>query len=63
MVRMSDLHRCPRCGEPFPDEEHAEERANWTVIAQGEEVVCPQCATPAEQLAEELDAMGVRTDA
>jgi DNA-directed RNA polymerase subunit RPC12/RpoP len=53
----SDQYHCSRCGTPFPDDEHQDERADWAVINEGEEVVCPGCATPLERLWEELDSL------
>jgi endogenous inhibitor of DNA gyrase (YacG/DUF329 family) len=53
-------HNCPRCGSPFPDADQADERADWAIINEGEEVVCPDCATPLERLWDELDAIRTR---
>jgi hypothetical protein len=45
---------CPRCTQPLPQDEKA---ADWVIIDDGVEVVCPGCATPLEKLREELDSL------
>jgi len=56
----SESYPCPRCGEPFPTGQDVDEAADWAVIEDGAEVVCPGCATPVDRLGEELEALGVR---